>query len=141
MFGLYLPPAPRPQVRVAMWAAAEDNHWYLPGQFHGRALAAADAWFNTINCCDPILARYRWIDRCSNPEAVGYAGIFGRNLLPPDVNARIEEVNVSNIVGSSHSMRCYLYSLYIQNRTRDYALWHELGEKPSANTATLTAAK
>jgi hypothetical protein len=127
MFGLCLPHAPRPQVRVAMWAAAEHSFWYQPGQCHGRALAAADAWFITLNYCDPILSRYRWIDRCSRPEAVGHSGIYGRNMLPPDVNARIEEVNVSNIVGDEHNWRPYLYSPYIQDRTRDYILWHQLG--------------
>ena len=41
-----------------MWAAAEHNHWYLPGQFHSEALAAAEAWYSTINYCDPVLAKY-----------------------------------------------------------------------------------
>jgi hypothetical protein len=141
LLGHCLAPAPRPHVRVAMWAAAEHNHWYLPGQFHGQALAAGDAWFNTINCCDPILSRYRWIDKCSNPVAAGYAGIYGRNLLPADVNARIEEVNVTNIVGGEHNWRIYLYSRYIQDRTRDYVMWHELGTASIHDAATLTAAK
>lgn len=126
LLGWSLPPQPRPQVRVAMWAAGEHNHWYLPGSFHDQALAAGDAWFVAINCCDPVLARYRWLEKCSNPAAVGYAGIYGRNLLVAEVNERIDEVNVSNIVGSTHDMRPYLYSQYIQGRTREYALWHEL---------------
>jgi hypothetical protein len=141
LLGQSLSPAPRPQFRVAMWAAAEHNHWYLPGQFHSEALAAAEAWFITINCCDPILARYRHLDKCGDPVAVGFAGIYGRNLLPADVNARIEEVNVSNIIGSNHNWRLYLYSLYIQNRTRDYLLWHELGLATPKEAAALTAAK
>lgn len=127
IFGSMVPSGERPACRIALWAAAEHNHWYQPGQFHGLAPAAADAWFITINRCDPVLARYRHIDTCGDPEAVGYAGIYGRNLLPPDVNARIEEVNVSNIVGDEHHWRPYLYSRYIQDRTRDYALWHDLG--------------
>jgi len=141
LLGQSLAPAPRPQVRVAMWAAAEHNHWYLPGQFHGQALAAADAWCITVNCCDPILARYRWIDKCSDPVAVGYAGIYGRNMLPSDIDARIEEVNVSNIVGREHDWRQYLYSRYIQDRTRDYLLWHELGVHGTQLAGALTAAK
>jgi hypothetical protein len=141
LFGQILSTPSRPQVRVAMWAAAEHNHWYLPNQFHSQALAAADAWFITINTCDPILARYRLLDKCGDPSAVGFAGIYGRNLLPSDVNARIEEVNVSNIVGSEHHWRPYLYSLYIQNRTREYVLWHELGLEPAQPAAVLTAAK
>jgi hypothetical protein len=126
IFGYTVPAGERPQFRAAMWAAAEHNHWYLEGQFHSRALAAAEAWFITINYCDPVLARYDHIDKCGCPVAVGFAGIYGRNLLPADVNARIEEVNVTNIVGGNHDWRPYLYSLYIQDRTRDYLMWHEL---------------
>ena len=74
------------------------------------------------------------IDPCTCPVAVGYSGIYGRNLIPPDVNARVEEVNISNVIGATHDWRDYLYSLYIQNRTRDYILWHDLGfnRKPKA---------
>jgi len=141
IFGYVVPPGPRAQFQVAIWAAAEHNHWYLPGQFHSQALAAAEAWYVTINCCDPVLARYQLIDKCSDPVAVGYAGIYGRNLLPPDINARLEEVNVSNIVGGEHDWRPYLYSLYIQDRTRDYILWHELGAGALRAPATTAAAK
>lgn len=126
LLGWSLEPGERPAVRVALWAAAEHNYWYLPGNFHDRALAAGDAWFITINHCDPVLERYRFIEECGNPVAVGYAGIYGRNLLPADVNARVEEVNVTNIVGGTHDMSAYLYSLYIQGRTREFVLWHEL---------------
>ena len=132
--------APRPPIRVALWAAGEHNYWYLPGNFHDRALATGDAWFITINCCDPVLARYRFLEKCSDPVAVGYAGIYGRNRLPTDVNNRIEEVNVSHIVGGTHDKDAYLYSLYIQNRTREYVLWHELAEKKAAETPALAAA-
>ena len=139
LLGQRLAPLPRPQFRAAMWAAAEHNHWYLQGQFHSEALAAAEAWYVTVNCCDPVLARYQFIEKCGDPVAVGYAGIYGRNLLPAEINARIEEVDVSNIVGADHDWRPYLYSLYIQDRTRDYIMWHGLGAgalKGSAANAT-----
>ena len=139
--GLTIEPGPRPQARVALWAAGEHNHWLLPGQYHGEALQQAEAWFIAINCCDPALARYRFLDPCSDPVALGYAGMYGRNLLPPDLNARIEEVNVSNIVGSTHDNDPYIYSLYIQNRTRDYVLWHPLHAPAPEQPAALTAAK
>jgi len=126
LLGQVLPPTPRPQVRLALWAAAEHDYWYLPGQFHDRALSAADAWFITLNYCDPVLSRYRFLDPCAGAQAVGHSGISGRQLLPPDVNARLEEVNVTNLIGKQHNWRPYLYSLYIQDRTRDYVMWHDL---------------
>ena len=141
LFGHYLPLAPRPQVRAAVWAAAEHNYWYQPSQFHSHALAAADAWFITVNPCDPVLARYHLLDPCSCPVAVGYAGIYGRNLIPPDVNARVEEVNIANVIGNTHDWRDHLYSLYIQNRTRDYILWHDLGLPVKPQAEALASAK
>lgn len=130
--------------RVALWAAAEHSDWYLPGRYHGQALAAAGGWFITVNCCDPVLARYGMIDKCGDPSAVGYAGIYGRNLLPAEISSRLEVVNVSNIVGKTHDMPPYLYSLWIQDRTRQYVLWQPLGgqplaERPQAEAAELTA--
>lgn len=141
MCGWHVDASSQPRVRVALWAAAEHNHWYLPGNFHDQALAAADAWFITINCCDPVLARYRFLEECSNPVAVGYAGIYGRNLLPPDVNDRVEEVNVTNIVGGTHDMHAYLYSLYIQRRTREYVLWHDIAGTKLAKVNAKAASK
>ncbi len=126
MFGYVAPGGQQPRIRAALWAAAEHNHWYQPGHFHGRAPAAEEAWFVTVNPCDPVLSRYRFVDECSNPVAVGFAGIYGRNLIDPAANAGIEEINVSNIIGGTHDWRAYLYSSWIQNRTREYVLWHDL---------------
>ena len=123
----------RPQVRIALWAAALHNHWLLPGHYHGQALTALDRGFVTYNCCDPVLSRYHWLEKCGNPVALGYSGFYGRNLLPAELNSRVEEMNVTCLVGGTHDMRPYLYSLPIQNRTRDYVLWHELETaKPAA---------
>lgn len=139
--GLSIEAGPRPKARVALWAAGEHNHWLLPGHYHGEALKQAERWFITQNCCDPALARYHFVDPCSNPVALGFSGMYGRNLLPAEQGARIEEVNVSNIIGGTHDNDPYIYSLYIQNRTREYALWHELPELKPAPAAALTAAK
>jgi hypothetical protein len=127
--------------RVALWAAAEHSDWYMPGRYHDQALAAADAWFITVNSCDPVLARYRLLEKCGDPSAVGYAGIYGRNLLPPDVSSRLEVVNVSHIIGKTHLMPPYVFSLWIQDRTREYVLWHPLGGQPLAKRPQAEAAE
>lgn len=139
--GLAIPAGPRPKARVALWAAGEHNYWLLPGQYHGEALQQAERWFITQNCCDPALARYHFVDPCTNAAALGFTGMYGRNLLPADLDARIEEVNVSNLVGGTHDNDNYLYSLYIQNRTRDYALWHTLPPLAKPAAAEAVAAK
>ena len=141
LIGHTLPAGERPPIRVALWAAALHNHWLLPGHYHGQALGMADRWLITTNCCDPVLSRYRWLDRCSNPVALGYSGFYGRNLLAPDLNQRIEEMNVTGLIGGTHDMQPYLYSLPIQSRTREYVLWHELEEKKPAAPALAAAGK
>ena len=79
-----------------------------------------------INTAESYAARNRSLLTESQrwPSFPTYGLIW--QAIVEDGNARIEEVNVSNIVGSEHHWRPYLYSLYIQNRTRDYLLWHEL---------------
>lgn len=139
--GQTVPGGDWPPMRVALWAAALHNHWLLPGHYHGQALGVAERWLITHNCCDPVLARYQWVEKCGDPVAMGYSGVYGRNLLPPELNDRIEEMNVTSLVGGTHDMRPYLYSLPIQSRTRQYMLWHDLAEaKPVAPALAATAA-
>ncbi len=122
--GWMVPPGERPQMQVAFWAAAEHDNWLLPGYHHGQALGMAGHWFITHNCCDPVLARYRFVEKHGSPAAMGYAGVYGRNLLPAELNARIEEMNVTNLVGGSHDLGRYLYCSPIIDRTRQGVLWH-----------------
>ena len=110
-------------IRVALWAAAEHNDWPLPGHNHGQALGMADQWLITINGCDPALARYKFVDPCSEPTALGYAGLAGG--LPPDLAKRVQQMNVSNIVGGTHEMSAYLYAPGIAGPTAKLVLWYE----------------
>jgi hypothetical protein len=115
-----------PKLRVVFWAAAENSDWLVPGRYHGQALPEAEAWLNLINYCDPALAQYWRLDKCASGDALGYTGLYGRNLLTPEINARFHELNVTHLIGKIHDMPPYLYSLPVQNATREYALWHEL---------------
>ncbi|MDX1944501.1 MAG: hypothetical protein SFU86_03770 [Pirellulaceae bacterium] len=124
--GHTIDPGERAKMRVVFWAAAENSDWLLPGRTHGQALPMAEHWLNLINCCDPALAQYWRVDKCVGGTALGYAGLYGRNLLPADLSARFVEWNVTHLIGKQHSLYPYLYSLPIQNRTRQVVLWHEL---------------
>jgi hypothetical protein len=125
LLGLTVAPGQRARFRVAFWAAAEHDYWLLPGRYHGLALPLADQWLITRNCCDPALARYRWVEKRYNPVALGYSGLVGRNLLTAEQNARIEELDVTQLVGHTHDHNAYLYSGPIASRTRAVVLWHE----------------
>ena len=139
--GRYVARGDRPTMRVAMWAAAVHNDWLIPGRFHGNALPMADRWYIPINNCDPVLARYHALERHGNPVALGYAGMWGMNLLHPTVRSRIEQEYVSNIVGKSHDQAPYLYSPYIAARTRETVLWQTSGGTSREKSPVLAAAK
>ena len=101
-------------------------HWALPDaltraeQSDGQTTfhAVPNRWLITRNCCDPALARYRWVEKCYNPVALGYSGMVGRNLLAPEIDARIEELDVTHLVGGTHDNDAYLYCESIVRRTR-----------------------
>lgn len=114
-------------IRVALWAAAEHNEWPLPGHNHGQALGMADEWWITINGCDPALERYRFVDPCAQPTALGYAGLAGG--LPKDLAPKVRQVNVSHIVGGTHEMSAYLYAPGIVAPTAKLVLWYGEGDE------------
>jgi hypothetical protein len=130
--GLSLPAAGGPELRVALWAAAEHDDWLLPGRTHGEALPRAEQWLITRNCCDPVLSRYRLLDKCSEPTALGFSGLVGRNLLSPEINQRIEEIDVTGVVGSSHDMQRYLYARSILDSTREVLFARPTVSPPAA---------
>ena len=132
LIGLTVAPGERPQFRVVFWAAAEHDYWLLPGRYHGQALPMADRWLITRNYCDPALARYSWVEKCYDPTALGYSGLVGRNLLTAEQNARIEEIDVTDLIGKTHDNDAYLYSEPIVSRTREVLLWPGIGEQGAA---------
>jgi hypothetical protein len=133
--GLSLPTASGPEMSVALWAAAEHDDWLLPGRTHGEALPTAEQWLITRNCCDPVLAHYRLLDKCTDPTALGFSGLVGRNLLLPETNERIDELDVTGVVGSSHDMQRYLYARSVLDPTRE-VLFGRSGANDLADAAT-----
>jgi hypothetical protein len=113
---------PSLSLRLALWAAAEHSHWLLPGQSHERTLTAVQSCWIAVNPCDPVLARYRWVDRCERPAALGVVGICGSPQLPPEVAARVTEEDVAGQIGKLHTLPPYFHSGYILERTRSCVL-------------------
>lgn len=120
------PPRATP-TRVVLWTAAENNLWLLPGNLHGRALDVVDGMLLINNRCDPVLKRYRWMERRLRyrPAALGYAGLpcctsLGRHA------GKIEQYNASGSLGISHAFQPHIDSHCIMGLTRPYLLWQEL---------------
>ena len=105
---------PRPNNRVVLIASAVHSHWLGAGQCHGLAITQIDRLLLLNNSCDSALKRYRHIERCSNPSALGYVGLNEHRLL--EHGAAIEQVNACCTVGRSHSLSNYLCNSNLMSR-------------------------
>mgnify|MGYP001219252917 FL=1 len=111
--------------RVVLYAPALHNDWLLPGKPHQLAMSMVDGAILMNNDCDPILKRYRFITKCGNPEALGYAGLARIHKLG-ETKERVQQWNVCRLVGRTHDLLSYLCNGSIMNRTRRYVLWDPL---------------
>lgn len=130
MCGWMLPIAPdRPisRVRLVVYAAAEHNYWLVPGQRHANAYLRINRMLNAYNSADPVLQRYRWLDLAESPEAMGYTGAVGTAWLD-DGGARLDQINVCPLVGSTHSSEAYFSTPLIVRETQRYVYWLPFGE-------------
>lgn len=125
----------RRPTNVVLWAAALHNYWLLPGRFYGCALPMAQDWLIYVNGCDPVLKHYHRIEKCGDPAALGYTGLAGLNTLPADLRSRIEQWQVSHLIGGTHDVRPYVYSPVVGGRTRQYLMWQELTAKKAADNS------
>lgn len=94
-----------PQFHSALWAAASNNDWLLAGGAHQWAPVACPDWFITFNSCDPALKWYHVVDKCNPGEALGYTGLPNGPILD---SPRINQMNVSGMVGDTHDLYRYL---------------------------------
>ena len=67
-----------------------------------------------------MLKRYRFVERCSREQAMGYAGIARNGGIP------VTQIDVSPYVGKTHDERRYLNSPSIMAAVREYVMWDEL---------------
>jgi len=105
---------------VVLAAAAAHNHWLMPDSRHGKALEQVDQLFNLYNSCDPVLKRYRLIDPCEKPVALGYTGIAPASLGP--YADRVEQRDAASAIGKTHDESAYLYSGMTRDELRRYLL-------------------
>ncbi|MDA1052837.1 MAG: hypothetical protein O3C40_20480 [Planctomycetota bacterium] len=109
------PSNPLRSVRVALLAAALHNHWLQPGARHERALPLMDRLLVQYNSCDPILQRYRLIEKHARPAALGYTGMY----VDDPLGVRIEQRDVCCVVGKSHREARYINSPVLMHQIRD----------------------
>jgi hypothetical protein len=124
-----------PTPRAVLWASALNDDWLIPGHYHGRALHQLEYATFLNNSCDRALQYYRFLDRCTRPEALGYWGIAGINYLGNN-KAKVAQQDVGCIVGSVHTDCSYLYSKNIMSTT-----WRGLIEPAAPPAAVAKATK
>ncbi len=93
-------PAGRRPIQVVLVAGALHNHWLSPGGLHEGFWRFADRLLVLFNSCDPVLKRYRFIEKHGRPVALGFRGSWGMDEAQ---SARTEERDVCCSVGKTHS--------------------------------------
>jgi hypothetical protein len=106
--------APRPAVRAALLAAAEDSDWLRPGAPNGQAIPRADRLLLLNNGCDSALRLYPHLDRCDRASALGYVG------LSADSDAKVQQIDVCCMVGKKHEALRYFDNDSLVARMRPY---------------------
>lgn len=107
--------------RIAMLAPGVEDDGLLPGARFEMALARTERLLNLYNPADPVLKRYRVVNKFEKPIAMGYSGIACEHLLGPAAG-RIVECNVSGIVGRSHDEDHYFGSESVMQQVRRIVL-------------------
>lgn len=110
------PKKPLRSVRAVYLAAAMDNEWLCSGSYHAQSLSQVDQLLIAYNYCDPALKRFRFIDPCTRPTALGFAGIDPACLDDP--KRRVEQMNVSCLIGRSHAEDRYWCSRRLVHEIR-----------------------
>ena len=137
--GFMQPPMPNPdptlKYRVGLVAPAMDRNWIETNGKHQLAMTHVESMVNLYNSKDPILRRFRFIDRISRPIAAGFAGFTGiAALADPRVTAplagqsRIQQYDCGSVIGTTHSEKSYYGECPYFRRVIQHLLWKESGE-------------
>ena len=128
-----------PRYRVALVAPAVDRSWLARGGKHAKGMESVSGLINLYNSQDPILRRFRFLDRLSRPVAAGFAGFVGaqgfegianpRSTEPLETSKKIRQFDCGSVIGTTHSERSY----YAQCPYFHLVLDHLLGQESNAN--------
>lgn len=104
------------QPRAILLAAAFPRCWMLPQQRYGLALTQSQGMTSFYNPKDPALEHFDIVFKPGRPQALGHEGISARQL--GSAGLLLQQYNVSQSVGFSHSIYRYLASPSIMARSR-----------------------
>ena len=105
-------------MRVALMSAAVHNYWLQPNGCHGLATSQIEHLLIQYNSIDPVLKRYRLVEKRGRPAALGYTGMYDDGSL----GTWIEQYDVRGIVGRTHAEVKYIHSPAVMEKARDVLL-------------------
>ena len=134
-------PSPMPiqdaslKYRLGLVAPALDRNWMEQNGRHQMAMSHVESMVNLYNSRDPILRRFRFIDRLSRPIAAGFAGFTGMAALadphattPLTGQSRNQQYDCGSRIGSTHSERSYYGECPHFQTMIQHLLWKVPGE-------------
>ncbi len=124
--------------RLGLVAPALDRNWIESHGRHGLALSHVESMINLYNSRDPILRRFRFIDRLSRPIAAGFAGFAGltgmegfadpRATSPLAGQSRIQQFDCGAVIGTTHSEKSYYGECPYFRSMIKHLLWQDSRE-------------
>jgi len=97
----------RPQIRVALVAAAVDADWIQPGGYHGRALSAIEKLYVVTNRRDPAMRYFYLSHDRGRIRALGWAGVDQPGSLGSAAK-RVRLLDLTKVIGRNHGLTDYL---------------------------------
>jgi hypothetical protein len=103
--------------RVGFIAPAVDRTWMMPAGKHRMATQRVEGVVNLYNHEDPVLRRFRFVEKGSHSIAAGYQGFIGNSLF--------QQYDCSSCVGRTHDERSYFRECPHFGKVLEHLLWNE----------------
>jgi hypothetical protein len=120
--------AQRMPYHLGLIAPAVDKNWLLPNGRYGKATSNINDFVNMYNSRDPVLRRYKFIDRITRPIAGGFVGFDGigdpRITSPLGSQIKVKQYNCGGIIGTTHSEKSYFGECPYFRVMIDHLLWN-----------------
>ena len=124
------------EYRVSLVAPAVDRSWLETNGRFGKATYSIDWMVNLYNSQDPVLRRFRFLNRVTAPVAAGFLGFDGlldpRATTPLSSGELIEQFDCDSYV-DSHDEKTYYGSCPYFRKAILNLLWQEPTPSQTAN--------
>lgn len=124
-----------PRLTGTLIAPAIDSDWLEAGRPHQLALGRFEKLLLVNNSSDRVLKRYRFLDRSSRQEAVGFVGL---TISDRQLARKIQQIDASHLVGKVHHWHQHFESPTIMASIAPIALFKEDTDQSVKGLASVT---